>query len=447
MADSLSVGFSEASIKFESNAILESNTNYFIVIRSNEQSRITVTPSTDNDPGAFPGWSIHRFYALNREGDIWTLLVRSDVGNANFPVNKGPKIRLKFEGTALNSQTIIVSLTQVAEGQFKATATASSPSDIVLPITVINGTIADGSTTVTIPAGSTESSVINVSRTPGTTFPVLVNIGNLPNPPAGYDLFKTPSRLPIQVLEGLSGGITPVSERTPQVRDAIVRAAGVSAAYEVTEAHLAAITTLRVNPPQINLQIGDFSGLTALTTLEMERWSDIILPEGIFDALLTSLERLSLYNSKFTAIPNAVLGLTSLKILNMGYHRIASIPAGAFDQLTQLNTLILDGDAYANTFTSLPDGVFDNLTSLTRLDLAQNKITSLPDGVFDHLTSLERLNLARNNLLSSLPDGVFDNLTSLISLNLSGVKLTSLPDGVFDQSNITNKSYDTWQAQ
>ena len=439
LADSLSVGFSEASIKFESNAILESNTNYFIVIRSNEQSRITVTSSPNDDPSAFPGWSIHN-KALKREGDIWELLVRSDVGNAKFPVNTAPRIRLKFEGTVLDSRTIIVSLTQVGAGQFKATATTSVPSDIVLPITIINGTIADGSTTVTIPAGSTESDVINVSRTPGTTFPVTVDIGNLPSPPAGYALFKTPSRLPIQVLEGLSGGITPVSERTPQVREAIVRAAGVNSANEVTEAHLAAIRGLGVNHPSgtplsstpIRFQTGDFSGLTALTTFEMNGHAGIILPDDIFDDL-TSLERLSLYNSKFTTIPNAVLGLTSLKSLNIGYHGITSIPAGAFDQLTQLNTLILDAAAYGNTFTSLPDGVFDKLTSLTRLNLDQNKIASLPDGVFDQLTSLESLSMARTHSLSSLPAGVFDQLTSLTFLSLQGLKPTSLPDGIFSE--------------
>ena len=423
-------------------AILEPNTRYFIFLEHAEDSRVVVTPSASEDSGASPGWSIGD-RLLEVSGGNWRSVPSEDPGRKVFPADKNPILRIGIQGSPLDSRTITVSLTNVGAGQFKATATAISPSDIVLPITVINGTIADGSTTVTIPAGSTESDVINVSRTPGTTFPVIVNIGNLPNPPAGYDLYKSSSRLPIQVLEGLSGGITPVSERTPQVREAIVRAAGVNSVNEVTEAHLAAIRGLGVNHPSgtplsstpIRFQTGDFSGLTALTTLKMEGHAGIILPDDIFDDL-TSLERLSLYNSKFTTIPNAVLGLTSLKILNMGYHRIASIPAGAFDQLTQLNTLILDGAAYANTFTSLPDGVFDNLTSLTTLDLAQNKITSLPDGVFDHLTSLERLNLERNNLLSSLPDGVFDNLTSLISLNLSGVKLTSLPDGVFD--NLTS---------
>ena len=426
--------------------ILAPDTEYFIKVKATDANSavLSLTYEDDEDTGSAPGWSI-RDRVYNRS--IASILpgwqrARDDNGDSLAPGISSDSFRayplkIRIWGEPRNSPTAFVSLTQVSEGQFKATATASAPSDIVLPITIINGV---GAATVTIPAGSTESDVINVSRIPGTTFPVIVNIGNLPNPPAGYELFKTPTRLPIQVLEGLSGGPTPVGERTPQVRDAIVRAAGVSADYEVTEAHLAGIRGLPSGTPlsstPIQFQIGDFSGLTALATLEMNGHAGIILPDGIFDDL-TSLERLSLYNSKFTTIPNAVLGLTSLKILNMGYHRIASIPAGAFDQLTQLNTLILDGGAaYANTFTSLPDGVFDNLTSLTRLDLAQNKITSLPDGVFDHLTSLERLNLARNSLLSSLPDGVFDNLTSLISLNLSGVKLTSLPDGVFD--NLTS---------
>ena len=231
--------------------------------------------------------------------------------------------------------------------------------------------------------------------------------------------------------------ITPVSERTPQVRDAIVAAVpGVNSASDVTEAHLAAITTLRVNAPQnqavrpINFKIGDFSGLTTLTTLEMDRWDGVSLPDGIFEGL-NALEKVSLYNSGLTSIPDSVLGLTSLKSLNLGYHRITSIPAGAFDQLTQLNTLILDAAASANTFTSLPDGVFDKLTSLTRLNLDQNNITSLPDGVFDKLTSLESLNLDLIHSLSSLPADVFDQLTSLTSLSLQGLKPAFLTDGIF----------------
>ena len=415
--------------------ILEPNTDYFIVVRSTDQSRVQITQSMHEDSGALPGWSIEN-NLLKRNGGIWEVVEPDDVGRRIFPADGTPVLRIILSGVVLDSRSIIISLTRITEGQFKATATASAPSDIVLPITIINGA---GATTVTIPAGSTESDVISVSRTPGTTFPVTVNIGNLPSPPAGYALFKTPSRLPLQVLEHLPAETTPISQRTPQVRDAIVAAVpGVNSANEVTEAHLAAITTLRVNAPPnqavrpINFKIGDFSGLTTLTNLEMERWGGVSLPDGIFEGL-NALERVSLYGSGLTSIPNSVLGLTSLKSLNIGYHGITSIPAGTFDQLTQLNTLILDAAAYANTFTSLPDGVFDKLTSLTRLNLDQNNITSLPDGVFDQLTSLESLNLDRIHSLSSLPADVFDQLTSLTSLSLQGLKPTSLPDGIFSE--------------
>ena len=455
LADSLPVGFNEASIKFESNAILESNTNYLIVITSTEQSRITVTSSSDDDPGASLGWSIHRT-ARKRKGDIWKIAVRSDVGNAIFPTHTAPRIRIKFEGTVLNSQTIIISLTNVGDGQFKATATTSAPSDIVLPITIINGV---GATTVTIPASSTESDVISVSRTPGTTFPVSVDIGNLPSPPPGYTLFKSPSRLPLQVLDGLSGGPTPVSERTPLVRDAIVAAVpSANSANDVTEAHLAAITTLRVNHPSgtalssrpIEFQMDDFAGLTALTTLEIGWHASIILPDGIFTGLV-SLRELSLYHlGSLTSVPNAVLSLTSLTSLNLGFTGLSSLLDGVFDNLTQLTSLDLSG----NDLTSLPTGVFDNLTSLIYLNLEYNDLASLPDGVFDNLTSLTRLNLDGLEL-TSLPDGVFDRLTSLMRLsmrdsllsslsgddfsglpgltylNLSGNRWTSLPAGIF----------------
>ena len=55
LPDSFVAGFSLASIKFESNAILESDTSYFIVIKSSEQSRITITSSSAEDAGSLAG--------------------------------------------------------------------------------------------------------------------------------------------------------------------------------------------------------------------------------------------------------------------------------------------------------------------------------------------------------------------------------------------------------
>ena len=438
--------------------ILEPNTNYFIVVRSTSEARVQITSSSDEDADTLPGWSIGN-KLLKRNGDIWEVVEPDDVGRRIFPADGTPLPRITLSGVVLDSRTIIVSLTKVGEGQFKVAATSSAPSDIVLPITVVNGTIGGGATTVTIPAGSTESNVISVSRTPGTTFPVSVDIGNLPSPPPGYTLFKSPSRLPLQVLDGLSGGPTPVSERTPLVRDAIVAAVpSVNSANDVTEAHLAAIATLRVNHPSgtalssrpVEFQMDDFAGLTALTTLEIGGHAGIILPDGIFTGLV-SLRELSLYNSgRLTSVPNAVLSLTSLTSLNLGFTGLSSLPGSVFDNLTQLTSLDLSGNGLAsfpdgvfdqltvltylnleyNDLTSLPDGVFDNLTSLTRLNLDGLELTSLPDGVFDRLTSLTRLSM-RDSLLSSLSGDDFSGLPGLTYLNLSGNRWTSLPAGIF----------------
>ncbi|MDE0015277.1 MAG: leucine-rich repeat domain-containing protein, partial [Candidatus Poribacteria bacterium] len=109
--------------------------------------------------------------------------------------------------------------------------------------------------------------------------------------------------------------VTPVSDRTPQVRDAIVAAAGV-AADEVTEAHLAAITKLDLGLKDIRtLKGGDFDGLNNLTELFLYGNLLFSLPPGIFD------------------------DLTQLTTLWLWDNRLSTLPAGIFDDLTQLTWL------------------------------------------------------------------------------------------------------------
>ena len=90
----------------------------------------------------------------------------------------------------------------------------------------------------------------------------------------------TPPPLPV------AGEVTPVADRTPQVRDAIVAAAGVNSAADVTEAHLAAITVLDLSESDITeLKPGDFDNLTNLEGLGLNG-SFSSLPDGIFDHLI-----------------------------------------------------------------------------------------------------------------------------------------------------------------
>ncbi len=92
--------------------------------------------------------------------------------------------------------SIAVSLEKVGDNQFKATTATGAPFDIALPISVTNGSIDGGATTITIPAGSVESELLTVIRTPGTSDAITAVIGTLPELPTshfGYSLTKPSS--------------------------------------------------------------------------------------------------------------------------------------------------------------------------------------------------------------------------------------------------------------
>ena len=61
---------------------------------------------------------------------------------------------LRLGGNAVDPLPLTISLEKVGEGQFKAVAPTGTPFDIVLPLTVTNGTISGGASSITILAGS-----------------------------------------------------------------------------------------------------------------------------------------------------------------------------------------------------------------------------------------------------------------------------------------------------
>ena len=278
---------------------------------------------------------------------------------------------LYLYGNSVDPLPLTVSLEKVGADQVKAVAPSGAPFEMVLPLSVANGSISGGATTITIPAGSFESQPLTVTRTPGTAAAVTVDMGTLPGLPAnhsGYALGKS-ADLPLEMFSLLTGGIC---DRTPQVQTAIVAAVpSVSTCDEVTQAHLAVITSLNVTDKSISsLKVGDFDGLSALTTLNLTRNQLSSLPAGIFDKL------------------------NALKELHLGRNQLSSLPAGIFDKLNALTTLNLS----ANQLSSLPAGIFDNLNALTRLYLAANQLSSLPAGIFDKLNTLTGLDLGVNSV-------------------------------------------------
>ena len=346
--------------------------------------------------------------------------------------------QLHLTGNAVDPMRLTVSLEKVGDDQFKAVAPAGAPFDFVLPIRVTNGSITDGATTLTIPAGSVESNKLIVTRTPDTTGAVTVNIGTLPGLPSnhsGYALVKS-ADLPLSYA--LPEIRTLIGSRTPQVRDAIIAAVpGVDNAADVTETHLAAITLLDFGFKSIrSLTAGDFDGLTALEWLNLPNDTQLsTLPAGIFDDL-TALTSLNLSRIQLSTLPAGIFDkLVNLKRLYLTSNQLSSLPAGIFDKLTNLTELYLDG----NPLSTLPADIFDKLTALTKLELDENQLSTLPVGIFDKLSNLTFLNLY-NNQLSSLPVGIFDRLTNLTNLYLSDnpgspfsltVSLEKVADGQF----------------
>ena len=112
--------------------------------------------------------------------------------------------RLAMSGNAADPLPIPISLEKIGEGRFKAAAPTGAPFEIVLPLGVSNGSLSDGASSITIPAGSIESAPLTVTRTPSATFAVTVDIGALPGLPAnhvGYALVKSDD-LPIATTAG-----------------------------------------------------------------------------------------------------------------------------------------------------------------------------------------------------------------------------------------------------
>ena len=222
--------------------------------------------------------------------------------------------------------------------------------------------------------------------------------------------------LPVGVLRGEftdtevsiidNDSILSVCERTPEVRDAIEAATGLSCG-SIDEGELSGINSLDIvdEPDLTRLQFGDFSGLTSLMFLNITEndnlTSALAFPSGLF----ADLDRLVL--------------------LELSENSLESLPSDLFADLDNLNFLALNN----NELSSLAADLFLVPNRLQNIALDHNRLSSLPPDLFSGLVSLTELVLS-NNDLSSLPPDLFSGLGSLIELDLSDNGLSSLPPGL-----------------
>ena len=192
--------------------------------------------------------------------------------------------------------------------------------------------------TVTIGAGETTAAIVidinddDEIEPPREAFRVVLEA-----PPEGAAyVLASPDRTTAIVVINDEG----VCDRTPQVRDEILRQVGVSCA-KLSDGHLSRITYLSLQGRGIaTLKAGDFSGLVNLRDLYLHDNQLSTLPSGVFSGL-GNLWRLWLHNNRLTTLPSGVFsGLVNLDRLELHNNALTTLPAGIFVGLT-LSHLIL----------------------------------------------------------------------------------------------------------
>lgn len=178
-----------------------------------------------------------------------------------------------------------------------------------------------------------------------------------------------------------------------------------------------------------NIQTISRAALAQLTQLEELHLDDnsistVGVEEGAFREAV-SLKLLFLTKNHLSSVP---IGLPEdLKELRLDENRIAVIAEEAFQNVTRLQRLLLDGNLL--TDEGIAPGTFQYLTNLRELALARNSLTFPPPLL--PTQSLVKLSLQENQI-NQIPVAAFAGLNRLEKLDISSNQLQTLTQGVFD---------------
>ncbi|XP_078516131.1 leucine-rich repeat transmembrane protein FLRT2 [Lissotriton helveticus] len=156
--------------------------------------------------------------------------------------------------------------------------------------------------------------------------------------------------------------------------------------------------------------------------------STVGVEDGAFREAV-SLKLLFLSKNHLSSVP---VGLPYvLQELRVDENRIAMISDQAFQNLTSLERLILDGNLLTNK--GIADGTFSYLPKLKEFSMVRNSLTTPPADLQG--THLVKLNL-QDNQINHIPVAAFRNLHKLERLDISNNQLRMLTPGVFN--SLTN---------
>jgi hypothetical protein len=131
---------------------------------------------------------------------------------------------------------------------------------------------------------------------------------------------------------------------------------------------------------------------------------------------LAKLKRLNIIRNRLKTLPDIIFQkCTSLQQISLSQNEIVTLDSLLLDGLIKLERFY----AHSNKLEFVPKNFFnDGLTSLKLIDLGFNRISRIEEGNFSHLTQLEILDFSRN-VIESLDENIFVNLGKVSELYLN----------------------------
>lgn len=156
-----------------------------------------------------------------------------------------------------------------------------------------------------------------------------------------------------------------------------------------------------------------------------------VIESGTF-AYLTKISNLFLSGNRLATL-DGVFGNVSITYLDVAYNRITEIGRSSLPILTQLESLLLQGNfistVSADTFGA-PEGTMESFINLIYINLANNQLSVILPSTFARCIYLSSLDVA-DNQLTSLNASAFIGLTSLSTLNLARNRISSIMSDTF----------------
>ncbi len=345
---------------------------------------------------------------------------------------------LSLGGNRVNPMPLTISVVKVTEGEFKAVVPSGAPFEMVLSLSVANGIVDGGATTLTVPAGDVESgNTLTVTRIPGTTHAVTVDFATpLPSLPSGHEGYAlTKSNLPLTVIAALNSppAFNTDVNTTPSIAENTAANINIGTPLTAVDVDDDAVTyRLKAHTDDaedyLAFSIDGIGQLKTKDPLDHETQSTYKITveasdvNGAFSDLDVTITLLDLY--EYTLLSDRTQQVVDEILFRAPVSRADAVTE---DHLEAIPYLILNNES----ISSLKEKDFEGMWALTAIWLNSNDLRSLPTNVFNGLVSLETLILNYNPLRPSLPENVFNGLSSLKTLRLEGIQMRSLPPNIF----------------